>query len=278
MATPIFQIRSTQVDAWVAMSGSDSVQLKSSSAIPDVAVTPDGNPGTFGGVVLSVAHTSGVKALGYNGHLNWPSSGQISVLLRVVPRFAGPPGFVEYLLGTISPDGAIRDGIEIYINADGTLGVYITGPYGTAVYSYVSSVPLTWSLGVPTDIMFSWDGTTGTNSFMTSQNGVLVDQTTPGAFYPTPDPDLVSGITLGAVSGGSLCNLDFNEVVIFDSVQPVVYPLRTGFYSSTEFDGGLSTNPGVSNVASGVTYIINGVQFTGQNPGIGNNPAVEQTI
>jgi hypothetical protein len=274
----IFQVRGTSLQAWRDISGGTPGQMKSSSAVPDSVPTADGNPGSFGGFVLSTAHTSGVKALQYPGAKNWTTTSQMAVLLRVVPRFSGAPGAYEYLMAVSSSDGSLRLGLQFAVSNTGNLAIYISNRYGGTVLNYISTNPLTLVSGTPTDLMFSWDGTTSTGSFQASQDGVLLDAITPASPVPSMDPTLISGILLADINGGPLCNFDFNEVVIFDSPQPVVYPVRTAFYPSVAFDGGMSTNPGPSNVASGVSFVINGVSFVGQAAGLNNNPAVEQNI
>ncbi len=244
----VFALRGTQSNAWYSRGG--AVPGLIGVGAPAPAVTPDAGSGIFGGSVLSVARASGTRNLVYNGRNNWSENISFSLLIRFVPRFSGNPTQYQYLFSGIAGDAINRNAPQVYLSPTGQLGFYFVNSQGALVFNYVSTNPLTFVSGTPIDVMFAWDGTTNANSFKVSVNGILVDQVTPGA-VGLADNTLVQALMVGGVYGGQTCDVDINELLIWNDAQSVVYSPRTNFNPIASFDGLL---PAINDVRQGVQF------------------------
>jgi len=113
--------------------------------------------------------------------------------------------------------------------------------------------------------------------------------------FPGFDGNTIKALTLG-LAGVRKTEYSFNEFTIWDEIidptsinlvdptsgvtstgQTLNGPSRTGWVDVGEFHGGVSSDPGIGNVSSGITYTIDGASLTGTksvttsvDPGIAN--------
>lgn len=186
--------------------------------------------------------------------------------MRIVPNWSGTTtaGSRRQALLNISGGryGAARSWIQLNINATGTLEATVVGKYGNQRVGVTTTTQFNPTSGQANDLMFSWDGTTGTGKFKISIDGVEAGALTP---FSANDFDgaLVAEIAVGTAYDMAFCDFKLNELLIFDSAENHVYSARTDFYACNAFDGQSNTGAGAANIRSGTTEVIAGVTFTG---------------
>lgn len=211
----------------------------------------------------------------------------ISVLMRVKLSSAGLFGLFEksgggsYHTNRLSLFMATNDWRVTATNANAQ-----TSPFNNQTIQ--TSAPTT---GQYLDIVWTWDGTNGTNAFKLWVDGSNVASLTAGgSLASTLDASLTDFISLGGVTGVDGTLWKFNECVVWDEViNPASVALvggtgqldgstRTAFVDVASLDGSLYTDPGEANVKTGQGYTFAGASKTGtydgsdrwSDPGVAN--------
>lgn len=251
---------------------------------------------TSGGTQLGGAlATSGYTGEIGNSSFNLKNSGNSQVLTWPGRNWITTPGFSILWRGTVEATGTFLTLIDIglweqacpgriFLNFSNTstLNLGINDYVGNTI---VNNVGTASGMSTQTyyDVVLVWDGTTGANSIKLYVNNSVIYQTTAGhaiASLPYPIP----AITLGGAGLGS--NSYVNEFVIWSGVINPGSVLcggssvalngnsRTNFVDCSAFDATVFTDPGIANVANGVSYTYAGVSETGTlvstDPGIAN--------
>lgn len=264
---PIFQIRGTALKPYYSAGSSVYTTGKPGSGAPDAAVLSLGTAGVFGSSVLDVTSSSATNArfLRYAAVGNVPSTSAMSYLWRIVPLWTGSPSTIQTLVLAGDTDAAIND-VIVNITTLAKLKIEITTKTGAdaVIFSTVNS--LSFTNGTPTDIMFTWDGTTTTGAVKIYQDGSLVEADTANATVGVWDANQVLQFEIAKDSfDNNLARNNIyylNEMDVFDSVQAAYAP-RSTFVASLNQNGDHDTDPGAANVLSTAgTYYINGAPIT----------------
>jgi hypothetical protein len=221
-----------------------------------------GPAGTFGGTYLDMTSAPNI---GWPGLDNCPvGSSAISVLMRVVPNASGAPAALKGLLslnsGTMDNNQGLRGGYGFVIRTDGKLGV-TAGAIGSTGVGYfnnaAASAAFTFVNNTPTDIGFTWDGTSGATAKV-YQDGVQIGTVT--AAGASSAMNYLGCVEIQTYSPDNLATnnqFHINEIAIWDNVENFAaapYVGRSGFVTSTAYEGYNFTSPAASNVLNGVAY------------------------
>jgi hypothetical protein len=276
-----FQVRGTQLDAWFAKAYPFHADTNQNGLVSSVQA--NASPGVFGSSVISLS--SGYSGLSYVGLDNFTLNGSFSLLFRIVPKWTGVPPDSQGLLGVgISPFFANVIGYTAFgINADGIPRFTAIDEVGNYIFNgEIGSTPLTFTNGVPTDIWLTWDGSTtaGAIKLYQAQNGVAPTLiASANAINPmtTRRYPFIATMTVAAeYILFDANNYTLNELCIWDTqIDPIAsFGARSTFISAANVYGYNNTDPGLSNVLSGVGYISAGVSEVGtllsSDPGIAN--------
>lgn len=166
--------------------------------------------------------TTGVKSLVFPGRKNTPSVRTISCLIRKAPAYTGAPSASH---GILSLSGSIGRGPLIALEQLITSGNIQILARNELLNTSINNVsPGVWSptSGTWYDLFFSWDGTTGANSFkMYIDAASLGDITPTAAFTASWSNEFFQEIVLGVsdtFAGSGIAWGKLNEVVIWDTV------------------------------------------------------------
>ena len=265
MSTLKFQVRSTQLAAWYAPSGASSDYYSSTAndAVPP-SVQSSVLTGVFGGFLINTnPNAAPQKAVTYKGFSNTPSTNARSYLVRVVPNASGAPSTTAALFSFgWSVTAAIAEN-QCYITTAGKIFFEMYYQNGGNAISVLSNA-FTWVANTPTDILITWDGTTGASGVNFYQDGTLNFSGAANANSQTPNANnsgIISLAYTGSEGSASPAFL-FNEFAIWEGVVAITYP-RSAFITAPNFDGTLCTDPGIAEVNSGINYFINGINMTG---------------
>jgi hypothetical protein len=258
----IFAYRSSQLDAFLSQSGKVFAPRLGDNTVAAIALGADAS--AIGGQVLLKAHATKERCLGFIGQNNWPSTNQLAVLLRIIPRFTGNPAANVTLFQTNGDINGSPSGAKIFIDTFGRLIFNVYDQYGALIGALTKNSALGLVSGTAVDLFISWDGTINAGALKINVNGVTTDQGTNGSAL-TARNNLAAGPLL--VGPGTNANFDLNELVIWDdAVDPLTLGLgaaRSTFVTATAFDGQLIVDPGVKNVRKNVVYTLRGVNYTG---------------
>lgn len=237
-----------------------------------------GPSGTFGGTYLDV-NVAGSTApqITCCGFHNTPiGTSAITVLFRIIPRISGNPSTKKSLLyfgNLASRSDAWCGGMGFNINSNGNFAMD-GGTIGNGVNwgNNKEFGALTLTQDVPTDIWFVWDGSTASGAMKVyqAQNGnapTLLGTGTASAARPSAEIGWAPEIQLNNnLPWGIAYNDQFhiNEICIWDTAEdPTSYGARADFIPCEVFEGYTYTDPGSTNVLSGVGYTYNGSSKTG---------------
>lgn len=279
MATK-FVVRSTALTAY-KHSGSGKTPL---NYIPGGASAP---------ALVSDAGAIGGQAINYDGggtlvrgHLfpgfdNCAKTGAIAVLHRFAPRYSGTPSVNQAIIDIAGPrflSGSNSMILQVaHLATSGNLVASLTNAAGQTIITANTVISSAWSptSGTYYDLVVTWDGTTSSNALKFYLNGTLLLQTTASRVWAADANQYVqSDILLGA-GHNSIQFGDYytNEFIIWDStIDPTSGGLNLNGASRSAFvaitgvlDPTNSTDPGIHEVATGVSYIINGVSLVGDS-------------
>lgn len=276
-----FALRSSYgLTAWVSNNGSFYGELyKTGTQTPPALATPGGLTGVFGGgQVIDVSSSSMVRSLVYTGLNNaGPPNPGISVIARIVPRWSGNPAAVSNIFGLGGFQAVNFSALELSITTAGKIELIYYDNVGSQVLNDTTITP-SFTQNVATDIQLSWDGTSGSNKMVISQDGAVIGSLSVPAGYGILDGLWTAAQVLDIFIGGTVerpySDMYLNEFAVADYAVPTTYSPRSGYLALANFDAFASTDPGISNVLSGATYEINGVALTGTlvstDPGVSN--------
>lgn len=265
--SPIFHLRGDSLNAYVSQSGKTPQQLLTDSGTPAIVIATDNGTGVFGTSVIQKASTTKVRALIFPGFNNFSSVPAFSLLMRIVPRFSGAPGFVNplFFAEMMSVSGG-SCGISASIETTGKLFVsyqdkyntnYMNGDTNTGYTGFVS--------GTAVDLLIVWDGTTSNLTYYV--NGTAVGTLTPNSGSPVINNQLLTTLAVGMDRAGVVANYDINEMAIWSSALSgsdiTALSSRSTWIASTQFDGQQYSDPGTNKVLQGTSYFFAGVQETG---------------
>lgn len=279
-----FQLLGTSLTANYAKAWAASAQLNTNGQ--NASLVSDASSGIFGGSKIDLRNTGlGIKGLVYTGQDNCSLNSAMTVLARIIPTWTGSPSSSQGILEISMGQGFYAGGTLLGINTSGQLQCLNETERGAIILNSNIGPAMTITSGTPMDIWFVWDGssTAGSLKCYAAQNGnaaTLIGTANPGSAQGTRSRQVQAAMIL-AVSGlYSACDYYLNELVLWDTAEnPVSYGARTGFITvpSNNFEGYVSTDPGIANVVSGTNYEINGALLTGTytcptstDPGIAN--------
>lgn len=248
-----FDLQGTQMDAVYSSNGAQAFPTYYSLDTKPQSIALN-TAGVFGGHVISLNNGvfSNDKWLAYAGYKNWTGSNAFSIRLRIVPGFTcgsitAPVGLFVAGIPQESQSGSyfhllVNTNCTVEFNLDDhVLGVSIL--HTTPVFSFTN--------GLPTDVMFTYQEGASPN-IQASQDGVSIESTTvaPGLGIITglykrwiEWPFMTFGKFPGQSNATSQSNLSYNEVEIWDDVEPYTYAVRTNFDPVPVYDGYLHPAP-----------------------------------
>lgn len=231
--------------------------------------------GVFGGALIDITQLTANNGVGWPGLDNWPSTNKLSYRIRFVPNWSGNPSISQVLLFAGDVDAFNNCGGWIYIQTNGKIGVQIaTDTFINAINSEVTlDTALSFTSGVPTEIMLTYDGDDG--ALKISQDGVEVYSGS-GNTFTTRNNQVVPLIQVGYISGIT-AGTDFkiNNVEIWDTIENHVYTARTDFDSTVVKQPLTCTDPNILYVAVGTTYYFQGNLMSGAAELVDNTPIPE---
>lgn len=243
-------------------------------------ITYDADASAIGGHVINMDQGVNVaRSLNYPAR-NLTTSREISVLMRCYfPVASINTGFFDRGSGQAN----VKNRFSTWHTSANNWVVSVSNALNSAqnVNPLASSVPLT--TGAWIDLLWTWIGTNAANGLKLYIDASLIAQAAiSGVTLADPlDPNILNYLCFGGGNGATTCRYLLNEAVIWDEViDPTNVQLTTGmgsldgaaraaFVECDEFDGTYSTNPGEENVATGISYYINGTEFEGAFEGGG---------
>lgn len=279
MANVTFSLRGGSLNAYRSFSGPSPENFNNS-----ILISANTSPGVIGESVIDMETNGGVKYLNYPGQSNLPAGSPISVLFRAM--FSDISDYqILFCLGDawdLAGNGLGNGGLQMIAFLNDTLRVDGNGVQGAQCFT---SEQGSFDVEANTiyDFFFSWDGTTNTNSANLFINGTNILSFTPGAEFAASGVRTANQfICIGANSGRFFSDLLLNEFVIWDDVvDPVALGLtgvsRTSFVACAALNALNNVDPGITNVASGTDYVIEGEALVGTlgpfgstDPGVDN--------
>lgn len=224
------------------------------------------------------------QLLSWDAALNTPNTRIMSILVRYLPNYTGSPAARRAIIGISSGSGATGPALfQLYHETTGQLVLHATNESATASINFVNMGAFSPTSGTWYDIVIAWDGTTSANAAKVYLDASLLGQTTAGSAKTASWTNLYyESITVGLTPTATAASGKLNELVIFDTVidgtasqnlesgtGTLNGASRTAFISDvagatlTSFEGANSTDPGIANVKTGTSYIINGSSLTG---------------
>jgi hypothetical protein len=264
-----FQARGTQLNAYYATAFNDYAAAGNGGG-GDPTIVASAGSGIFGGNLISIINTgSGKRAISWVGLDNFSLNGAFTILMRVVPNFTGSPAENLCLFVTGSSDGGFVSGLQIRGLTNGKINAIIKNNATTTLVNDDSASTVTYTSGTPIDVWITWTGASGAGTVKVyyASNGNSPSEigsfTSSGAQSTRPIANIGSMI-VGINGFGSGSDFSINELVVWDDVQvPSSYGARTNFITASSFEGYNYSDPGITNVALGTSYIFAGSTLTG---------------
>lgn len=246
-----FALRGTSLNAWFSYGGATSAPY--ANVVDDPVVQSDAHSGVFGGKVINMTPTSVTKGLVFPGRLNVgaaDNNGTFSVLCRILPTTTASP-FAGYgACGVQSGRDATPYGFGFNcgINSAGKAYVQIANLAGSLT-TYVGSTIYNSTANVPTEFMWTWNGTAAANAIKISQDGVEIESITSTNTCSNRIVNACTSIATGSISNGpNSVHCHLNELLIWDTVQSHTYSARTDFWQVGAFDATAVANKGAIGV------------------------------
>lgn len=259
----VFQLRGTSLTAHRSFSGpTPGLFTNDANGVAAVAV----DAGAFGGSSINMKLASGTAQRGliYPGLSNLSANAAITILIRFTPNWTGNPAQSRSLFQITSGLTSVGFGTcRGYITTGGKIHLWFSRTSdGLDCFDVATTASFAPTSGTPTEIMFSWDGTTTANAMKYSIDGVELETKT-ATRARTVDVKFTPGLIIGGNYNQTGLNGDLQEFTIWDTAENHVYATRSDFTTATAFDGTNNTSPGAGNVKSGTTWVLNGVTQTG---------------
>ncbi len=260
----VFSLRSTSLNAWYSSSGPNSAPF--ANVVDDPALAVNVNAGVFGGSVINMVPASVTKGLIFPGFTNvcgLTNNGTFSVICRVVPTTTANPflgyGCIEVACSRNPYGFSYRCGI----NSAGKAYLQLADLAGNLT-TYTGATINAVTINVPTEFMFTFDGTATAGAILVSRDGAALESLTSTNTCAQRVCRAQANIITGSISAGpTSTRANLNELLIWDTKEAYTYSVRTDFWNVATFDGTLSTDPGAATVLLNQTYYIAGVLKTG---------------
>jgi len=264
----IFHAIGSQLDAYRAAGGGKSVLITDTGSNSDAAIITDATSGVFSSKLIQMTHTASFRAVQWPGGANMPAnSGPITIRVRIQPRITGAPGVAMVLWCAEGLGMFNTNTCWFYLDTSSKLNFLIKDTMKTTTYVNVitsAAISPTLTSGTPVEFMAAWDGTTTAGHVTISMNGVQVGTgLTATAAAAAWNRSAINYIMSGGSARFAIGNYDLNELVIYDSAEATTYTPNSAFVTDTAFDASIYTDPGISNVKTGVAYTQAGVALTG---------------
>jgi hypothetical protein len=260
--------------------------LRSDNSSFNARVTPGTKtPGVTG--LLAPTYEADVTAIGGNRfNLDRVSTAQRMLNYRVPGIFAvrarslhvriyfltvAASGIVELNAG-IGTGGPFR--FALLMTSGTNMQALCTSEVGATVFA--TSTAWTPTVNTWYDLVLVWDGVTLSAGGAKIYIDGVATNITPASAWPTPfDSKWNSMLTVGIAGNQSSTRILINEINVWDEViDPASVTLTSGsgalngaaraaFVQSTAFEGGLYSDPGITNVKTGTAYTQAGVALTG---------------
>ncbi len=261
-----FHLRSDSLTPYRALGDGTPVNIFDAAAGATApAIVADATSGIINSTVIELKHATLVRGLQFRAGANIPSTGPLTIRVRLQPRFTGNPG-ANCMLVSAEGYGVWNSNIIwLYLDTAGHLVFVVKDPYGAVYVNITSSVfsPTVVS-GTPIEFMAVWDGTNGAGGVKLSCNGASISTHTASANAAAWNPNAFAYVGIGFSSRFAIANIDINEVVIYNTAETYTYtPSGTTFVTDTAFNGGTNTGAGAGNIVSGATETIAGVTVAG---------------
>ena len=205
----VFAVRGSSTTAHFSGGYKHPTELPSAKSITSDA-------GALSGSYINMT-TAGLHSLVYSGSKNTPNGRALSVLLRMRPSYSGAPAAVRGFFSIEAGSGSNGAAILMYhLNGTGDMRILGRKLDNNATFNNVSFGTWTTNVsGTYYDLVFTWDGTTTSNSGKFYIDGSLLGQLTPSNEMPsTLTNDFYKSITIGANSGVAIAALGVDEFVI----------------------------------------------------------------
>lgn len=256
---PIFQVRGTQLKPYYSTGSSKFCTLRHGTSAADATVDTLATAGVFGSKVLNFTSSGATTARTLLYSLaggNGPASRVMSVLARIVPLWTGTPATIQYL-AQMGLSQFAAPYMVLWVNTAGKVFFQIIGGTGTILVNYTSSAALSFTNGVPTDVLVTWDGTNTSSTVNLYQDGSLVESGSPSSANTAWNQEGLALLQCGSADTGASdrgTNYYLNELCLWNSVQTPPAS-RSDFVSSLNLNG--DTVPSASDVKSGVVSGLN---------------------
>lgn len=277
MADLIFQVRGETLTAYYARQDTEFGRV-----LNRTATTVSDSDG-INGTMIDMGNPNDQNGIIYQGNLNTPQTKGFTIAWS--GKFFSVASSAHMMWSFMTWGRFPQNGMECYLW--GPTARFSHWQYKNAVAGMdsISSSALTINSNTVYDFVWKWDGTTTANIYL-FQDGVTVSaMSSSQGMISSLGADRAS-LALGYGNEWHqhnyyLRSFDFYEGALSDSSIASFYTgaSRSAYKSTAAFNGALSTDPGVANVLSGTSYIINGSTLTGTltddaatytDPGIAN--------
>lgn len=250
----LWQVRSTQLNAYKTQSLKDWAQNSANSQIP--ALVADASAGHFGGFKIDVRAVIGKNAITYCGIDN-VSGQQHTFHIRFSPTWTGFPSRAQTFFIIGPSDGSYNQGFLIRFTTAGKVEVTCLDKSNNARVNFTTTNTLSCTSGTPVDVYVSIDNTITTNACKVywNQHGAAatLQHTNNASTTITRDARACWGICIGVGEQG-LSDFYLVEANIWNSIEdPTLLGIRTDFITATAYEGFAA--PSASQVVSGNTIL-----------------------
>jgi hypothetical protein len=232
-------------------------------------VTHANNSGGYGSGNNVYSFTSTWAWLIYQGWRNLDftsTSGAFTVGARIIPRFTGFPACSNISILDMGSNSTGINGAKIeWVQSTGKVAVTWGDRlgFGGSAFTFSSTNTYSAALNTPLEVCLTDDGLGNASSKKLYVNrvadGVSVSNRSAQANHP------LTTLMIGRdLRGLDPCqNFDLVEAWVYQGVDSVCTDSRSTFLTSSNVDGSSNTSPGVGNVLSGITWLLNGITQTG---------------
>lgn len=213
MVGVVFAVRGSSTTAHFSGGYKHPTELPSTKSITSDA-------GALSGNYINMT-SAGFHSVVYSGMNNTPNGRAISVLMRMRPSYSGAPAAVRGLFSVEGGIGSNSAGFLLF-HENTVGGIKIIGRKldNNATFNNVSFGNWTTNVsGTYYDLVFTWDGTTGSNAGKFYIDNSLLGQLTASNEMPSTLTNyFYKSIAMGSSSGVGIAALGVDEFVIWDSV------------------------------------------------------------
>lgn len=230
---------------------------------------------TFGSDLIDLTPNGEVNGTGlyWPGVDNWPSTNDLSIRLRFIPKWTGNPTASTIFCRAGGQTSFDVSGLIFAILTSGNFYIDIYSKTAIKAFSntnFAPTIPLSFTEGVETEIMLTYSAA---GALKISQDGVEIASSS-GSELTNRDNQMVPVIAIGAFGSLNRMNYKLVNFEIWDTVEAHEYTARTAFDDTPVRQPLNSTFPATTDVANGVTWVELGVEKTGTKNVVTNLIAV----